>query len=119
MNDPTDDVPRAGWQAHLDGLTREHEGHDVTIEVLDRELGDEEEVERLPLSSIGFDPKDDVVIVAVGGRDGRFPVVLRHVVENPERIAVDSYADDGRVALDLVDGAGDHTIVTIWPPAAG
>ena len=73
---------------------------------------------RLPLSSIGFDPKDDVVIVAVGGRDGRFPVILRHVVENPQRIVVDSHADEGRVALDLVDAVGDHTIVTIWPAAA-
>ena len=118
MDEPTDDLPRAGWQANLDDLTRQHEGHEVTIELLDRELGDEEEVARLPLSSIGFDPKDDVVIVAVGGRDGRFPVVLRHMVENPQRIVVDSHADDGRVALDVVDGDGDHTIVTIWPPAA-
>jgi Family of unknown function (DUF5335) len=118
MNEPTDELPRAGWQAQLDELTRQHEGHDVTIELLDRDLGDEEEVERLPLSYIGFDPKDDVVIVAVGGRDGRYPVVLRHLVEHPQRILADSSADDGRVALDVVDGEGDHTIITIRPPAA-
>jgi hypothetical protein len=29
----------------------------------------------------------------------------------------DTYGDDGRVALDIVDADGDHTIVTIEPPA--
>ena len=59
--------------------------------------------------------KDDVVIVAVGGRDGRYPVVLRHIVEHPQRIAADTYGE-GRLALDIVDGDGDHTIVTIQAP---
>ena len=69
----------------------------------------------LPLSFLEFDPKDDVVIVAVGGRDGRYPVVLRHIVEHPQRIVADSVGKD-RVALDIVDGDGDHTIVTIQAP---
>jgi Family of unknown function (DUF5335) len=115
MSDQGPELPRSEWQAWLEELTEEREGHDVAIELLDRDFGDEAQVEMLPLASVEFDPKDDVVIVAVGGRDGRSPVVLRHMLEHPQRILADT-VDDGRVALDIVDGAGDHTIVTIQAP---
>jgi hypothetical protein len=117
MSDEGPELPRSQWQARLEELTKQHEGHAVAIELLDHEFGDEAEVEMLPLAYIEFDPKDDVVIVAVGGRDGRYPVVLRHMVEHPQRIMADSYGE-GRVALDIVDGDGDHTIVTIQAPTA-
>jgi hypothetical protein len=50
-------------------------GHDVTIEVLDPETGDNPLVERLPFAGITYDHKDDVVVVSVGGRSPRYPVV--------------------------------------------
>jgi Family of unknown function (DUF5335) len=117
MSDGTAKLEASEWQSRLDELTEQHEGAAVTIEVLDQEFGDEEEVEKLPLAYLAFDPKDDVVIVAVGGRDSRFPAVLRHLVEHPREIAVDSFGD-GLVAVDIVDGEGGHTIVTIHRPAA-
>jgi hypothetical protein len=115
MSDLGPDLPRSQWQARLAELTEQHEGHRVAIELLDQEFGDEEEAEMLPLAFLEFDPKDDVVIVGLGGRDGRFPVVLRHIVEHPQGIAADSVGED-RVALDIVDGDGNHTIVTIQDP---
>jgi hypothetical protein len=115
MSDQGPELARAEWQAWLEELTKERERHEVAIELLDREFGDEAQVEMLPLAFVEFDPKDDVVIIAVGGRDGRYPVVLRHIVEHPQRILADTIGDD-RVALDIVDGAGDHTIVTIQAP---
>ena len=115
MSDQGPELPRSQWQDRLEELTKEHEGHPVAIELLDHEFGDEAQVEMLPLAYIEYDRKADVVIVAVGGRDGRYPVVLRHVVEHPQRIAADSVGE-GRFALDVVDGDGDHTIVTIQAP---
>jgi Family of unknown function (DUF5335) len=112
MSDQGPELPRSEWQAWLEELTKERGGHEVAIELLDRDFGDEAQVEMLPLAYVEFDPKDDVVIVAVGGRDGRYPVVLRHMVEHPQRILADGVGDD-RVALDIVDGAGNHTIVTV------
>ena len=117
MGDQTRGLQRSRWQAHLDELTRQHEGHDVTIELLDQQFGDEAQVEKLPLAYVEFDPKDDVVIVAVGGRDSRYPVVLRHMIDRPQHVVTDTYGDDRRVALAIVDGDGDHTIVAIEPPA--
>ena len=115
MSDQGPELPPSQWQARLEDLTKQHEGHEVAIELLDQELGDEAEAEMLPLAYLEFDPKDDVVIVAVGGRDGRYPVVLRHIVEHPQRIVADSYGE-GRSALDIVNRDGDHTIVTIQAP---
>jgi hypothetical protein len=115
MSDQGPELPRSEWQARLDELTKQHEGHVVAIELLDQEYGDEEQVEMLPLAYVSFDPKDDVAIVAVGGRDGRYPVVLRHIVEHPQRITEDTYGE-GQVALDIEDDDGDRTIVTIQAP---
>lgn len=112
MSDQPPELPRSTWQARLEELTKQHEGHGVTIELLDQEFGDEAEAEELPLTYLEFDPKDDVVIVAVGGRDGRYPVVLHHIVEHPQRIVADR---DGSV-LDIEDDDGNHTIVTIHAP---
>jgi hypothetical protein len=116
MSDGAAKLAASEWQSRLEKLTEQHEGAPVTIEVLDQEFGDEEEVEKLPLAYLAFDPKDDVVIVAVGGREGRFPAVLHHLVEHPREIAVDSYGD-GLVAVDIVGADVGHTIVTVHPAA--
>ena len=64
---------------HRSGTRRtEHQADDVTIEVVDPTFGPNQEAERLPLAYIEYDPKDDVVVVAVGGRTARYPVLLDH-----------------------------------------
>jgi hypothetical protein len=52
----------------LDQLTADHEGQHVTIELLDPSVGYQHEAERLPFAYINFDPKDDVIVIAVGGK---------------------------------------------------
>ena len=39
----------------------------------------------VPFTYIEYDSHDDMVNVGVGGRDGRYPVVLRHTIEPPTR----------------------------------
>jgi hypothetical protein len=116
MSDVLPDIPRAEWSQVLEGLTDQYEGAEVTIELLDQEFGDESEVQRLPLAYLEYDHQDDVVIVAVGGRDGRYPAVLRHIVEHPERILRDTLGPGGLVALDVVGRDESHTIVTLHEP---
>jgi hypothetical protein len=90
-----------------------HAGQDVTMEVLDRDFGDGYEAERLPLAYVEYDHKADEVAVAVGGRDGRCPVVLRHAIPRPRRILTDSTAPSIDWAFDIVADDNSHTIVTI------
>jgi hypothetical protein len=106
---------RKAWVEGLDRLTKDREGHDVTIEVVNRSFGDQTEAERLPFSYTSYDPKDDVVVVAVGGRSSSYPVVLRHMVRHPSEVDIDLEAGAFRV----VEKDGTTTIVTFFPPSGG
>jgi hypothetical protein len=104
------EADRSRWQAVLDQLTKEHEGEEITIELLDPTFGDAEEVERLPFAYVNYDRPTDTVIVAVGGRTAAYPVVLRHMIHRPVELAV----DDGKdiAALKVVDTDGTATLVS-------
>jgi hypothetical protein len=108
-----EELPRAAWHDFFEDVTKEHEPSDVTIEVLGLDLGDQLEVEKLPLAYLEYDPKDDEFIVGVGGRDGRYPVVLDHAVHGPRKILVDNQVPTSVTAVDVTDGGGQQTIVTL------
>jgi hypothetical protein len=112
LNDRREELTRQGWPHYFETLTKEAEGFDVTIEVVGPELGDQFEAEKLPLAYLAYDNKDDVFIVAVGGRDRRYPV-LRHMIEHPDKILADSRAADTPWAVEVVGSDGDQTIVTL------
>jgi hypothetical protein len=100
---------RSTWASELDQLTDDHEGDRVAIEILDLIYGDGEQAESVPFVYATYDPKDDVVIVAVGGRSGRFPVALRHTITDPVEVDVDDNA------MRVISGDGTTTIVTFLP----
>lgn len=106
---------RQDWESRLLTFTKEHEGAWVTIEVVGREYGAEEEVERLPFSAIGYDPRDDVVIVTIGGLTASYPVALRHMAWHP--VEVDVADDVTPPAIRVVEKDGTTTLVTFLPPA--
>jgi hypothetical protein len=102
---------RSEWSTLTDRLSADHEGHDVTIEVLDAEGGDNSLVERLPFDGITYDAKDDVLVVSVGGRSPRYPVVLRHLISHPQEILFDLIPRGA--ALKITDSTGTTTVVTL------
>ncbi|HZQ29095.1 MAG TPA: DUF5335 family protein [Acidimicrobiales bacterium] len=107
------ELARDDWRPFFETLTKEFQGHDATIEILSRDYGDQVEAEHLPFASITYDDKDDVVIVAVGGKDGRYPVELRHMIEHPQRILADSLTPEVPWAIEIVGTDDTRTIVTI------
>jgi hypothetical protein len=102
---------RREWSQLTDRLSADHEGHDVTIEVLDPEGGDNPMVERLPFAGITYDHKDDVVVVSVGGRSPRYPVVLRHLIQHPQEILFGLIPQGA--ALKITDASGTTTLVSL------
>jgi len=102
---------RSEWTTLTDRLSADHVGHDVTIEVLDADGGDNPMVERLPFDSITYDPRDDVLVVAVGGRAPRYPVVLRHLIHHPQEILFDLTHQGA--ALKITDSDGTATLVSL------
>jgi uncharacterized protein DUF5335 len=108
---------RSAWKTALDRLTADHADDDVTIEVIDPTIGPQTQAERLPFYYLTYDPKDDVVIVAVGGRTTRYPVVLRHMIVHPTEVDIAS-EDMPRATVRVVESDGTATLVTFHPEAA-
>jgi hypothetical protein len=106
-----EEISRDAWQKALEVLTKEHEGESATIEVAELELGDQFEAEQIPFSYIEYDPHDDAVSVGVGGLDGRYPVMLRHVVEHPQNVFVHSEA--GSVTIEVRSPDETVTLITL------
>jgi hypothetical protein len=102
---------RSEWTTLTERLSADHAGHDVTIELLDAEGGDSSMVERMPFDSITYDHKDDVVVISVGGRSPRYPVVLRHLIHHPTEILFDLISRGG--ALKITDSSGTTTLVSL------
>lgn len=118
MSQNTGTAQVSEWRELFDGLTKEYEGSEVTIEVLSEDFGDDYEAERLPLAYLEYDPKDDMFVVGVGGRDGRYPVILRHFVEHPKSIVLDTEYPDGLLVLEVIGGDDSRTLVSVYRSAA-
>ncbi|MFE1787050.1 DUF5335 family protein [Streptomyces sp. NPDC059525] len=112
-------LDRSDWTSTLDEATATHEGELITIEVMDQSIGHQYEAERLPFSYLSYDHKSDAVVVAVGGRPPRYPVVLRHIVAHPKEIDV-STVDVPETAIRVLDQDDTATLITFYPagPAA-
>jgi Family of unknown function (DUF5335) len=102
---------RSEWIKLTDRLSADHAGHDVAIEVLDSEGGDNPLVEHLPFDGITYDHKDDVLVISVGGRPPRYPVVLRHLIHHPTEILFDLIPQGA--ALKITDSTGTTTLVSL------
>ncbi|MFF5707169.1 hypothetical protein ACFY7H_32475 [Streptomyces sp. NPDC012794] len=79
--------------------------------------GHQYEAERLPFSYLGYDPKDDVVIVAVGGRSSRFPRSTAAQGAAPEAIDI-ATVDVPEAAVRVLDQEDPATLITFFPAAA-
>jgi hypothetical protein len=112
MTSNDEEIRRDAWQKTLEVLTVEHEGDVATIEIAELDLGDQFEVEQIPFSYIEYDPHDDAVSVGVGGLDGRYPVMLRHVVEHPQNLFMHT-AEVDSVTIEVRSPEGTVTLITL------
>lgn len=110
--------PKEDWPRLLDEFTKVRAGDDITIEVLDAVFGDEFEAQRMPLAYVEYDERADEASVGVGGRDGRYPVVLRHSVLHPRSILTDSKPPALPLVVQIVGADGSETVVTVYPATA-
>ncbi|HEX6871831.1 MAG TPA: DUF5335 family protein [Micromonosporaceae bacterium] len=107
-------VDRIDWVSFFDRLSHDQQGKLVTIEIMETDLGDQYEVERLPFAYATYDRRDDLVMVGVGGSTPRYPVVLRHVIEHPTE--VDSAGSGDWPAVRVVGADGAATLMRFYPP---
>lgn len=95
------------WRTFFDGVTTFLEGKEAEIEVASLSLGDQVQAEWLPLLGITYDPKDDIVEVALEGLD--------HLIQKPREIYVEDGAQ-GIVALEIVAADDERQIVKLRDP---
>src|SRR5258706_13333359 len=97
-------LERSEWRPFLDIVSKLLETKEAEIEVASLELGDQIEAEWLPLLGITYDPKDDVVEVALDGVD--------HMIRGPREIYLDNGAE-ALTSIQIVDANGVKQIVKL------
>jgi uncharacterized protein DUF5335 len=88
----------------LDALSKRLEAKEAEIKVASLNLGDQVLAEWLPLHGITYDPKDDVVELALDEID--------HMIHRPREIYLDSGAQT-LASIEIVDAAGVKQIVKL------
>ena len=95
------------WRQYFDSLSRSLKGAQAEIEVAALPLGDQVQADWLPLFGITYDPKDDLVEIALEGLD--------HLIPKPRDIFLD--ADAGQLlSVEIVDADGGRQIVRLREP---
>ncbi|HEY1375497.1 MAG TPA: DUF5335 family protein [Gemmataceae bacterium] len=108
----TREIPKDQWQAFFNEFSKGHENRRVTIEVLGRNLGDQEAAASLPLLGISYDSKGTGagrIDVGTGDRPER---LVSQVVDRPRVVRV---ANLGRAEADIEieDEDGRTTLVRV------
>jgi hypothetical protein len=95
------------WHGYFDRLSKGLVGKQVEIEVASLALGVQVEAKWLPLRGIVYEPRKDVLEIALEGLD--------HMIRRPREI----YADEegiGLASLEIVDGGDVRHIVRLREP---
>ena len=103
----TQRIDKSGWRAALDTLSKTLSGKQAEIEIAALSLGDQIAAEWVPIIGIAYDPKDDIVEVALEGLD--------HIIARPRELHFQHRR--GLVsALEIVDADGIKNIVKFREP---
>ena len=100
-------LDKAEWHRFLDGMTKALKGKRAELEVDSLVLGSQIEAEWLPLLGIAYDPKDDIVEIALEGLD--------HLIPKPRELYVDIGAD-GLTSLNIIARDDTQQIVKLRDP---
>jgi hypothetical protein len=102
-------LKKAEWRPYLDRLARALLGKRAAIEIRSPQFSNEIEAEWLPLLGISYDPKNDLLEVAITG--------LKHMIRKPQHLVVEE--DGGELAtLEIIDQDGLSQIVRLREEAA-
>lgn len=112
MNDPeqimtTRALNKTDWQSYFDRMAKALEGKRASVEITSPTLGDQWAARRLPLFGVVYDPKDDLIEIAMEG--------VEHLVHHPQAVTVEEQAG-GLASLEIVAEDGAREIVMFHDP---
>jgi hypothetical protein len=97
-------LEKGEWHTYFDRISKKLEAEEAEIEVMSLALGDQVESEWLPLLGITYEPKSDMLEVALEGLD--------HMIAKPREIFVDEQ-NLGLASVEILDGGGVRQIVKL------
>jgi hypothetical protein len=100
-------LDKTQWHPFLDRVSKVLPAKQAEIEVASLDLGDQVEAEWLPLIGLTYDPKNDLVEVALEGVD--------HLIHKPRELYIDNGAGP-LTSLEIVDADGVKQIVKLRDP---
>jgi hypothetical protein len=98
---------KQSWSAVFNVVNKAAAGKQVEIEIDSLTIGAQIEAEWLPLLGIDYDPKNDLIEVALEGHD--------HLIRGPREVQIEEVAR-GLTAIKIVDGAGLQQIIKLRDP---
>jgi Family of unknown function (DUF5335) len=108
---PTREIPRDAWNAFFETFSKQHEGWLVTIEVLGRDIGAQEEAHELPLVGITADLKGsdaDAISIIVGKAAADH---VTHTVTQPVHVRLEQAESGADEALEIEAADDIKTLV--------
>jgi hypothetical protein len=110
----TKEIPRQDWTQFFDQFSKEHQKWIVTVEVLGRDIGAQEEVTRLPLGGISAEvkPAKTTIEIIAGHRDAEPEKHVTRIIEAPKRVLFKQPEEPGDEAIDVESEDGHMTLVT-------
>lgn len=100
-------LEKNAWHPYFDHVSKVLDGKRVEVEVASLKLGDQIEAEWLPLIGIVYDPKDDLIEVALEGLD--------HMIYHPREVFVDQEAVLLQ-SMEVVDSDDVRQIIKLRDP---
>lgn len=100
-------LEKSTWHAYFDNMSKVLSDKRVEIEVDALAIGSQIEAEWLPLLGVTYDPRNDIVDIALEGLD--------HIIHKPRDIFVDHTAADLR-SLEVVDADDFRHIIKLRDP---
>jgi hypothetical protein len=100
-------LEKSQWRAYFDRISKTLVGKRAEIEVASLKLGDQIEAEWLPLLGISYDPKNDIIEIALEGVD--------HLIHKPREIYVEQEGLE-LSSLEVIDAEGVRQIVVLRDP---
>ncbi len=109
----TRQLARETWAEYFDALSRELLHEPVSVQIIDGPGPPVVEASHLALLALTYDRRGDVFEIAAERGGPRLPSVLRHMIDHPARIEVDSHTMLPPVTI-AVDGPDQvRTVITI------
>jgi Family of unknown function (DUF5335) len=95
------------WDPFLAHISKVLEGKQADIEVASLTLGSQVQAKWLQILGLAYDPKDDILEIALDGLD--------HMISKPRTIYIDEQAGE-LTSLEIVDADGVMQIVKLKEP---